>query len=972
MTSPTPPTRQCEECGRPLPDEGRFCAHCGSFSGATGTPSRPGAVPRQGPWQRILPRLTEVVAPRYEVQRLLGWGGMAGVYLAEEVRLKRRVAIKVIAPGLLMDPSQIERFEQEARTTAQLEHPNVVTIYEVNEQEDLHYFTMTYVPGRSLGQVMAEAAEPLPVDVVTAWLRQVAGALSYAHHRGVVHRDIKPGNILLDADGNALVGDFGIAKVAEEPGLTRTGMLVGTPAYMSPEQCTTGQVSGASDQYSLGAVAYMLLCGEPPFTGSTIQVIQAHVNEVAADIRGHRPDCPETLAEVVMRMLAKSPDDRWPTLEDAVDALGGRAPRRTDPVRAVMARLAAWTHGVRLEIADSEEFDPADPSDDSPLSRETADGESLELRVGERRAVRAVAVDHRGSPFPDRVVSFTTDPDGRIEVTDESRIEALTPGPATLRAASGRARAERTLAVVAAPLSAPRAAESAHGDSSSADLAPTPSDGVAAGATAGRTVSADPAAAGSTPSVAAPSNERADGGAPADSTAADSAADGAPPAGHAPAAPTATRATGAAAMGATPTATDATGTTPTGAIGPAADLPPATAPDAGLGAAKSGTDPAPAASKAVLTRSRRRPDRSKRSWAPAVAAGVAVVVAGGGALAWALRDTPDPPAMPEDAAAAASAAIDGAGTQSGEAEGTRLEGDPEAGGSGELAANNEGTPDDGGVGPEESTPALGGASDPPTPGDAVTSDPPADPPATTTQRSSSAAAREPTAAAPVLGTFRVAGSLPEGATVRVRGTGVDRVLNGATTQLAPGRYTVDFTAPGYEPAGTEITVREGATAEWPLAPRPVVVAENSEPAEATPAAAGGGDGSTSPPGEATPSAEAVAAERDAAVVAAIEAFGAALVSREPARLRAAWPSISSAEAQPWEQFMGSRDVQDLRVEVTVPSVPAGGGDEMVVPFLLRLRYQNPGAPPPSDPIPYRATVRRDGDRWVLAGLQPGN
>ncbi|MBT8336366.1 MAG: protein kinase, partial [Gemmatimonadetes bacterium] len=235
MASP----RTCDQCGEPLPPEGRFCSHCGSLSGSPESAPNASASTRLGPWERILERLRTVTAGRYDVQRLLGWGGMAGVYLAEELRLKRRVAIKVIAPGLLMDPSQIERFEQEARTTAQLNHPNIVTIFEVDEREDLHYFTMTYVPGRALSQVMAEAAASLPIDVVRAWVRQVSGALSYAHQRGVVHRDIKPGNILLDEHGNALVGDFGIAKVAEEPGLTRTGMLVGTPAYMSPEQCTT-------------------------------------------------------------------------------------------------------------------------------------------------------------------------------------------------------------------------------------------------------------------------------------------------------------------------------------------------------------------------------------------------------------------------------------------------------------------------------------------------------------------------------------------------------------------------------------------------------------------------------------------------------------------------------------------------------------------------------------------------------------
>ncbi|MEK9507142.1 protein kinase [Gemmatimonadota bacterium Y43] len=870
VTASTPPTRPCEECGRPLPDEGRFCAHCGSFSGASGTASRPGAVPRQGPWQRILPRLQEVVAPRYEVQRLLGWGGMAGVYLAEEVRLKRRVAIKVIAPGLLMDPSQIERFEQEARTTAQLEHPNIVTIYEVNEREDLHYFTMTYVPGRSLGQVMAEASEPLAVEVVTTWLRQVAGALSYAHDRGVVHRDIKPGNILLDGDGNALVGDFGIAKVAEEPGLTRTGMLVGTPAYMSPEQCTTGKVSGASDQYSLGVVAYMLLCGEPPFDGSTIQVIQAHVNEAPQDIRERRADCPDALADVVMRMLAKAPGDRWPTLDDAIDALGGRAPRRTDPVRAVMARLSAWTHGVQLEFEDSGSAEqPSGP---------------VELAVGDERRVRAVAIDHRGGPFPDRAVTFTTDPEGVIEVDEGGRFEAVSAGRVTLRATSGRARAERVVEVIGAAAVAETMGAGSHaepGSESGTDVGPdVPTD---AGA-----------------------------GAVADATAATGTRAAAPAASKASLHNGATR-------------------TPAETAAPAAP---------------------------VFTRSRRRPDRPDRSWGPAVAAGLAVLVVGAGGLTWALRDSG--PAAGDDSTPAAE-------VPESRTEATAASADPLAGG---VETGDEGaTGSDAALDVADAGAAAeNDAADPPAP--------PADDPsvnpgtgrAAESTPTSTTPPREASPAAPEPGTLRVVGTLPAGATVRVRGPGVNEVVAGGSARLAPGRYTVEFGAPGYEPARTEIDVRSGVTADWRPAPEPVA----AEP-ESTDPAPTANDAADDPPASEPPATpDDAAAVREARIVAAIEAFGAALVSREPSRLRTAWPSISDADARPWEQFMASRDVRDLQVDITVPSVPEGSDDPVQVPFLLRLRYQNPGAPPPADPIPYRATVRRDGDRWVLAGLQAGN
>jgi len=248
---------------------------------------------------------------------------MAGVYLGEEARLARKVAIKVMAPSLMVDPRMVDRFRQEARSTARLSHPHIITIHEIDEKEGLHYFVMSFVEGPTLDQVMKEATEPLPVSQVRRWLLQIAGALQHAHRAGVVHRDVKPGNVLVDPEGNAVVTDFGIAKVADEPGLTRTGMLVGTPSYMSPEQCMEGEVTGAADQYALGALAYHLLGGRPPFTGTAMAVLQAHLSETPAPIQELRPDCPQPLAGLVHRMLAKDPAERWPSMAEVVTALEG-------------------------------------------------------------------------------------------------------------------------------------------------------------------------------------------------------------------------------------------------------------------------------------------------------------------------------------------------------------------------------------------------------------------------------------------------------------------------------------------------------------------------------------------------------------------------------------------------------------------------------------------------------------------------
>ena len=239
----------CPSCGEHLPPGSASCGHCGAVL-ATPTESVTPAAAKM--WEKIMGKLQEVAAPKYEVRSLIGYGGMAGVYLAHETRLGRDVAIKVMSPSLMMDEALVNRFEQEARTTAQLSHPNIVTILDVEQSENLHYFAMTYVPGRTLAQVMTSAGARLPLGAVATWITQVASALDYAHRRGVIHRDIKPGNIIMDAEGDAHVTDFGIAKVAKEPSLTRTGMLVGTPSYMSPEQCMSGGVTSVSDQYALG------------------------------------------------------------------------------------------------------------------------------------------------------------------------------------------------------------------------------------------------------------------------------------------------------------------------------------------------------------------------------------------------------------------------------------------------------------------------------------------------------------------------------------------------------------------------------------------------------------------------------------------------------------------------------------------------------------------------------------------------
>jgi len=302
-------------------------------------------------WDLVQQQLQEATEGRFVIERELGAGGMAAVYLAHEIALDRKVAIKVMSPGILMEKGMLDRFKQEAVTIAALKHPSIIGVHAVEHHGQLHFFVLEYVDGGSLSDVIKRCG-PLPVPVAAAWFAQVAEALDYAHRRGVIHRDIKPANILLDSDGNAIVTDFGIAKVTEKSGLTMTGMTMGTPAYMSPEQCFGNPVTGSSDQYSLGIVAYETLVGHTPFQGSALVQMRAHTEEPPRPIPEARPDCPAALAEAIHRMLAKTPVERWPTLSDAMTASGTIVPGLNDPVRKQMIALATGESSVSQVVAE--------------------------------------------------------------------------------------------------------------------------------------------------------------------------------------------------------------------------------------------------------------------------------------------------------------------------------------------------------------------------------------------------------------------------------------------------------------------------------------------------------------------------------------------------------------------------------------------------------------------------------------------
>src|SRR5213594_1866924 len=344
----------CARCGTSLAPGAYFCLRCGTSvplptgdAGATVAPPVRRPLPAQHNAQ--LDALRKATLGEYEVLAELGRGGMATVYLAHDLALDRKVAIKALAPALLlMGEGMVERFKREARTAAALSHPHIIPIYAVKESEHVLYFVMKYVQGRALDTVIRDVAT-LPIPMVQTILAQVGDALGYAHRHGVIHRDIKSANIMLDEDGWAVVTDYGIAKVVQAEGLTMTGVTVGTPTYMSPEQCATRDVTGASDQYSLGVVAYEMLTGRLPFqANSTMSVMYAHFNERPRPVAELRPDCPPNLAAGVMRMLEKDPAQRWPSMDDIVAVCGRPSLRHDDPVRGEMITLAKAGPGSAL------------------------------------------------------------------------------------------------------------------------------------------------------------------------------------------------------------------------------------------------------------------------------------------------------------------------------------------------------------------------------------------------------------------------------------------------------------------------------------------------------------------------------------------------------------------------------------------------------------------------------------------------
>lgn len=302
----------CAVCNATLPDESRFCLSCGVDMSDPSAERRPFDTVAEV--QKVL---TGAVAGHYRVGRLLGRGGMGTVFLAEDLTLQREVALKVLPPRLTAEEKFVSRFLHEARTAAKLDHPNIIPIYAVESNEELHYFAMKYVAGKTVDQLLE--AGPLPVDECRRILGDAAMALAHAHQRGVVHRDVKPSNIMLDESGRVMLTDFGISKALESSTqFTGTGQIVGTPHYMSPEQAKGGiKLDGRSDQYALAVVGFQMLTGRLLFPATQAHtIIYGHIHEPPPSPRALRPEIPEYLERALLKALAKNPEQRFATTED--------------------------------------------------------------------------------------------------------------------------------------------------------------------------------------------------------------------------------------------------------------------------------------------------------------------------------------------------------------------------------------------------------------------------------------------------------------------------------------------------------------------------------------------------------------------------------------------------------------------------------------------------------------------------------
>jgi len=334
--------RECRNCVVALPNAARFCFICGrEVEGAAADPWLEEPRTAGGSFAELQARLAYTLEGRYRVREILGAGGMGVVFLADDLTLDRAVAIKVLPPEVSGDQTVVSRFRREAKTAARLDHPGIIPIYRVENEGGLDYFIMKYVPGRSLERVLSDEST-VSIPFATRVLREASAALAHAHRNGVVHRDVKPANIMLDADERVILTDFGIShastaaapEATTEPRLTQVGTAIGTPQYMAPEQAVGQTVDGRADQYALAIVGFEMLAGRVPFDDETPHaIIHRQISEAPPDLTTLRPDIPRHIAALIAKSLRKSPASRFATMEEFALALDDESMATLTPMR---------------------------------------------------------------------------------------------------------------------------------------------------------------------------------------------------------------------------------------------------------------------------------------------------------------------------------------------------------------------------------------------------------------------------------------------------------------------------------------------------------------------------------------------------------------------------------------------------------------------------------------------------------------
>ncbi len=319
----------CNLCGRDNRDAAKFCDRCGGSLDATVT--RTGVDPE-------LDAIRKAFDDRFTVESLLGRGGMGSVFKARELTLDRYVALKIVPDVRRHDAKFVDRFRQEARIAARLRHPRIVSVHEVGTLGGFPYFSMDFIEGSTLRSVIARRG-PLPAEDAISVTVEICRAVGHAHSKGVIHRDLKPENVMIDTEGDVFVMDFGLARATEEPGLTQSGVIMGTPFYMSPEQLNGEKLDERSDVYSIGLILYHCLTGEDLFAADGLPAILAkHASLAASGIANH-PRIPVNLQEVIVSMLEEDRTMRSRSVKEVLErltlrkivALGLAATQQSDP-----------------------------------------------------------------------------------------------------------------------------------------------------------------------------------------------------------------------------------------------------------------------------------------------------------------------------------------------------------------------------------------------------------------------------------------------------------------------------------------------------------------------------------------------------------------------------------------------------------------------------------------------------------------